>query len=107
MGLTTDFIVGFPGETEADFEATLSLVREVQFDQAYTFAYSERRDTPATAMPDQVPQQLRDERLKRLLTVVNEVGASALRKPRRAATRNPGRGPEQAQSRAFDGQDPL
>ncbi|HWH72084.1 MAG TPA: tRNA (N6-isopentenyl adenosine(37)-C2)-methylthiotransferase MiaB [Candidatus Sulfotelmatobacter sp.] len=73
MGLTTDFIVGFPGETEADFEQTLSLVREVAFDQAYIFRYSERRDTPAAAMPDQVPPAIREERNQRLLELVNAV----------------------------------
>jgi len=75
IGVTTDVIVGFPGETETDFEATLSLVREVGFDQAYLFKYSERRDTPAAALPDQVPQEVREERLERLLKVVNEVAA--------------------------------
>jgi tRNA-2-methylthio-N6-dimethylallyladenosine synthase len=73
IGLSTDFIVGFPGETETDFEETLSLVREVEFDQAYLFKYSERRDTPAAAMPNQVPQEVREERLQRLLALVNEV----------------------------------
>jgi tRNA-2-methylthio-N6-dimethylallyladenosine synthase len=73
IGITTDFIVGFPGETEADFEETLSLVREVEFDQAYIFRYSERRDTPAAAMPDQVPPAEREERNRRLLTLLNEV----------------------------------
>ena len=75
IGISTDFVVGFPGETEDDFEQTLSLVREVEFDQAYLFKYSERRDTPAATMPDQVPQQVREGRLARLLAVVNEIGA--------------------------------
>ena len=75
IGVTTDFIVGFPGETEADFEQTLSLVREVEFDQAYLFKYSERRDTPAAMMPEQVPQAAREERLARLLALVNEIAA--------------------------------
>jgi tRNA-2-methylthio-N6-dimethylallyladenosine synthase len=75
IGLSTDFIVGFPGETEADFEETLSLAREVEFDQAYIFKYSERRDTPAAAMPDQVPVAVREERNQRLLAVVNEIAA--------------------------------
>ncbi len=75
IGLTTDFIVGFPGETEADFEETLSLVREVEFDQAFIFRYSERRDTPAASMPGQVPQAVREERNQRLLQLVNEVAA--------------------------------
>jgi tRNA-2-methylthio-N6-dimethylallyladenosine synthase len=75
VGLSTDFIVGFPGETEADFEDTLSLVREVGFDQAFVFKYSERRDTPAAQMPGQLPQAVREERNQRLLDVVNATGA--------------------------------
>ena len=51
IGITTDIIVGFPGETEDDFEQTLSLAREVEFDNAYIFKYSQRRDTPAAEMP--------------------------------------------------------
>ncbi len=75
IGITTDLIVGFPGETEEDFQLTLSLVREIEFDQAYVFKYSERRDTPAAQMPNQVSQELREERNRRLLEVVNEVAA--------------------------------
>jgi tRNA-2-methylthio-N6-dimethylallyladenosine synthase len=75
IGLSTDFIVGFPGETEADFEETLSLARAVEFDQAYIFRYSERRDTPAASMPGQVPEPLREERHQRLLALVNEIAA--------------------------------
>ena len=75
MGLTTDFIVGFPGETEEDFEQTLSLAREVGFDNAYIFKYSPRRDTPAATMPDQLPQEVKEERNARLLELVNEIGA--------------------------------
>ena len=67
IGITTDIIVGFPGETEEDFEETLSLAREVEFDNAYIFKYSPRRDTPAADMPDQVPQKIREERNQRLL----------------------------------------
>lgn len=73
IGITTDIIVGFPGETEADFEETLSLCREVEFDNAYIFKYSERRDTPAAEMPDQVPQEIREERNHRLLELVNGI----------------------------------
>ena len=76
MGLSTDFIVGFPGETEEDFQQTLALVREAQFDQAFIFKYSERRDTPAAQMPDQLPQAVREERNQRLLQTVNEIGAA-------------------------------
>jgi tRNA-2-methylthio-N6-dimethylallyladenosine synthase len=75
LGITTDIIVGFPGETEADFEETLSLVRETQFDNAFTFSYSQRKDTPAAAMPDQVPPAVREERLARLLALVNDKAA--------------------------------
>src|SRR5262249_50430458 len=75
MGITTDFIVGFPGETDADFDETLSLVREVEFDQAYIFKYSPRRDTPAATMPDQIPQPVKEERNQRLLSMVNEIAA--------------------------------
>jgi len=76
IGLSTDFIVGFPGESEADFEESLSLVREACFDQAFIFKYSERRDTPAASMPGQIPQPLKEERHQRLLATVNEVAAS-------------------------------
>ena len=75
MGISTDFIVGFPGETEEDFEQTLSLVREVGFDQAFVFKYSQRRDTPAADMPGQVSQAVKEERNQRLLEAVNESGA--------------------------------
>jgi tRNA-2-methylthio-N6-dimethylallyladenosine synthase len=75
IGITTDIIVGFPGETEEDFEQTLSLCREVEFDNAYIFKYSPRRDTPAAEMPDQVPQEIREERNHRLLDLVNEIAA--------------------------------
>ena len=75
IGITTDIIVGFPGETEEDFEETLSLAREVEFDNAYIFKYSQRRDTPAAEMPDQVPQKIREERNQRLLELVNEIAA--------------------------------
>jgi tRNA-2-methylthio-N6-dimethylallyladenosine synthase len=75
IGITTDIIAGFPGETESDFKETLSLAREVEFDNAYIFKYSQRRDTPAAAMPDQVPQKVREERNQRLLELVNEIAA--------------------------------
>jgi tRNA-2-methylthio-N6-dimethylallyladenosine synthase len=75
MGITTDIIVGFPGETEADFEDTLSLAREVEFDNAYIFKYSQRKDTPAATLPDQLPLVVKEERNARLLALVNEIGA--------------------------------
>lgn len=75
MGVTTDIIVGFPGETEADFEETLSLAREVQFDNAFIFKYSPRKDTPAAEMEGQLPQAVKEERNARLLELINELGA--------------------------------
>jgi tRNA-2-methylthio-N6-dimethylallyladenosine synthase len=74
IGLTTDIIVGFPGETEEDFDLTLSLCREVEFDNAFLFKYSPRKDTPAAAMPDQLPEELIEERHARLLELVNAIG---------------------------------
>src|SRR4029077_10141791 len=62
MGISTDIIVGFPGETDEDFEQTRSLVRSVNLDQAFIFKYSPRRDTPATDMPDQISQKVKEER---------------------------------------------
>ena len=70
--VTTDIIVGFPGETEEDFEETLSLVKEVGFDAAYTFIYSKRSGTPAAKMEGQVPLDVKKARLHRLMTVQNE-----------------------------------
>ncbi|WP_149095859.1 tRNA (N6-isopentenyl adenosine(37)-C2)-methylthiotransferase MiaB [Paenibacillus terrae] len=70
--LTTDIIVGFPGETDEQFEDTVSLVREVGYDFAYTFIYSPREGTPAASMEDNVPMSVKKERLQRLNNVVNE-----------------------------------
>jgi len=80
IGISTDFIAGFPGETEEDFGQTLSLAREVGFDQAFVFKYSQRRETPAAEMPEQVSQVVKEERNQRLLGVVNEEGARRHRK---------------------------
>ncbi len=80
IGITTDIIVGFPGETEADFEETLSLAREIQFDNAFVFKYSQRKDTPAAAMPDQIPESLIEDRHNRLLTLINEIAAAKYEK---------------------------
>ncbi|HEV3127582.1 MAG TPA: tRNA (N6-isopentenyl adenosine(37)-C2)-methylthiotransferase MiaB [Solirubrobacteraceae bacterium] len=69
-GLTTDIIVGFPGETEGDFAQTLSLTEEVGYDGAFTFIYSPRRGTEAATMPDQIPHELKVERMQQLVEVV-------------------------------------
>jgi len=75
LALTTDIIVGFPGETEDDFVETLEIVEEVGFDGAYTFVYSPRAGTEAAAMPDQVPDEAKRERIERLVEVVQRVAA--------------------------------
>jgi tRNA-2-methylthio-N6-dimethylallyladenosine synthase len=66
ISISSDFIVGFPGESERDFEATLALVRDVGFDQSFSFLYSRRPGTPAAALPDAVPPTVKQERLSRL-----------------------------------------
>lgn len=71
--ITTDIIVGFPGETEEDFQATLDVVRKSRFAVAYTFQYSIRPGTPAADMPDQIPKEVVQERYERLLALVNEI----------------------------------
>lgn len=73
IAITTDIIVGFPGETEEDFQDTLSLVREVEFDSAFTFLYSVRKGTPAEHYEDQVPEDIKHERFNRLVDLMNEL----------------------------------
>jgi tRNA-2-methylthio-N6-dimethylallyladenosine synthase len=75
VALSTDIIVGFPGETEEDFAQTLSLMEEVKFDSAYTYLYSKRKGTPADEMLDQVPDKVKHERFNRLMQVVNNSSA--------------------------------
>ena len=70
--ITTDIIVGFPGETETDYRQTRDLVEKIQFDNAFIFRYSPRRDTPAAEMPEQVDERIKEERNHDLLAVVNE-----------------------------------
>jgi tRNA-2-methylthio-N6-dimethylallyladenosine synthase len=71
--ITTDLMVGFPGETDEEFEGTLSLVEEVRFDAAYTFAYSPRPNTAALGFPNQVPNDVKQQRLARLIEVQNAI----------------------------------
>jgi tRNA-2-methylthio-N6-dimethylallyladenosine synthase len=75
LALTTDIIVGFPGETEDDFRETLEVVEEVGFDGAFTFVYSPRAGTEAAAMADQVPDEVKRDRIERLVEVVQRVAA--------------------------------
>jgi len=73
LALTTDIIVGFPGESERDFEETLEVVEEVGFDSAFTFVFSPRRGTEAATMPEQVPDEIKRERIERLVEVVHRI----------------------------------
>ena len=75
ISLTTDIIVGFPGETDEDFEKTLSVIRRVRFDSIYSFIFSPRKNTPAAEMPDQIPREIQNARFDRLLALQNEIAA--------------------------------
>ena len=76
LALTTDLIVGFPGETESDFEETLEMVEEVAFDSAFTFVFSPRRGTEAATLPEQVPEDVQGQRIERLIDLVQRVALS-------------------------------
>ncbi|MBR1683594.1 MAG: MiaB/RimO family radical SAM methylthiotransferase, partial [Clostridia bacterium] len=80
IGLTTDLIVAFPGETEAQFEHTLELVEEVGYDSAFTFIYSPRTGTAAARMPDQIPQEVASERIQRLIALQEECQRNVMRR---------------------------
>jgi tRNA-2-methylthio-N6-dimethylallyladenosine synthase len=75
ISLSSDFIVGFPGETDRDFEETLSLIRDLDFDQSFSFIFSARPGTPAASLPDDVPLEVKKERLQRLQQLVNNQAA--------------------------------
>lgn len=75
IAISTDIIVGFPGETEEDFEETLSLVRSVKYDSAFTFLYSVRQGTPAAEYEDQIPEEVKHQRFDRLVDAVNSDSA--------------------------------
>ena len=76
LALSTDLIVGFPGETEEDFQETITAVEEVGFDSAFTFVYSPRAGTEAAAMPDQIPDDLKRDRIERLVDAVQRTAAA-------------------------------
>ena len=73
MSLTTDLIVGFPGETEEDFKETLNFIRAVEFDAAFTFIYSKRSGTPAATFANQIDDETKHRRLNELMTVQNAI----------------------------------
>jgi len=73
VSITSDIIVGFPGETDADFEDTLRIIREVEYDMIFSFIYSPRTGTPAATMPDQIPKSVSNERYERLLALQNDI----------------------------------
>ena len=75
ISLTTDIIVGFPGETEEDFAETMDVVEKVRYDSAFTFIYSKRNGTPAAAMENQVPEDVIKDRFDRLLSRVQSIAA--------------------------------
>ena len=77
ISLTTDIIVGFPGETEEDFQETLDVVERIGYDTAFTFLYSKRSGTPAAVMEEQIPEEVMKERFNRLLSLVQEKGREA------------------------------
>ena len=72
ISLSSDFIVGFPGETDSDFEATMKLISDVGFDQSFSFIYSARPGTPAASLPDDTPAELKKERLQILQSRINQ-----------------------------------
>jgi len=80
ISISTDVIVGFPGETEEDFQQTLNTFEEIKFDDAYTFIYSNRENTIASLLPNQVPLQVKKERLRRLINLQKEVSTKINKK---------------------------
>jgi tRNA-2-methylthio-N6-dimethylallyladenosine synthase len=104
MAMSGDFIVGFPGETEADFEATLSIVREVGYASAFTFKYSSRPGTPGAGLDGQVPEEVKAERLERLLALTTEqmraFGRSCVGRTLDVLLEKPGRLPGQLGGRS-------
>ncbi|HEX5377126.1 MAG TPA: tRNA (N6-isopentenyl adenosine(37)-C2)-methylthiotransferase MiaB [Phenylobacterium sp.] len=104
IAMSGDFIVGFPGERDADFEATLQLVREVGYAASFTFKYSRRPGTPAAALPGQVAEEVKDERLARLNALIDEqqraFNAAQVGKVLPVLFEKPGRHPGQLSGRS-------
>ena len=80
ISISSDFIIGFPGETEQDFEQTMGLIEDIHFDQSFSFVYSQRPGTPAASLPDDVPMELKKARLARLQARINEMATEIGRK---------------------------
>jgi tRNA-2-methylthio-N6-dimethylallyladenosine synthase len=76
ISLSSDFIIGFPGETDRDFELTMQLIEDIGFDQSFSFIYSRRPGTPAAQLPDDVPMSTKKQRLARLQARINEMAAA-------------------------------
>jgi tRNA-2-methylthio-N6-dimethylallyladenosine synthase len=104
MAFSSDFIVGFPGETDSDFRETLTLVDQIGFAGAFSFKYSPRPGTPAAAMPDQVPEPVKNERLARLQAAIDRnqtaFNASCLGSTLDVLLEKPGRRPGQLVGRS-------
>jgi len=79
ISISSDFIVGFPGEEDADFEATLDLIREVGFDQSFSFIYSPRPGTPAASIHDPIPREVKQRRLAELQALINSQASAISR----------------------------
>jgi len=78
--ISSDFIIGFPGETDADFQATLALIEDIGFDQSYSFIYSPRPGTPAAGLPDIVPLDVKQQRLRIVQTRINAMAHDIARR---------------------------
>jgi tRNA-2-methylthio-N6-dimethylallyladenosine synthase len=76
LSLSSDFIIGFPGETEADFQATMQLIEDISFDNSFSFIYSQRPGTPASNLPDDVPVNIKKQRLTQLQARINEMASA-------------------------------
>jgi tRNA-2-methylthio-N6-dimethylallyladenosine synthase len=101
--ITTDIIVGFPGETDEDFEATCRLVEAARFDSAYTFLYSPRSGTPAARMKEQIPDDVKHARLQRLMDIQNRISLSVNEGYRRKTLEVMAEGPTEKDSRMWSG----
>ena len=103
IAITTDFIIGFPGETEEDFEETLDLVKRVRFDSAFTFLYSIRKGTPAENYSDQVLEAVKHERFNRLVDLLNEIALEKNKACEGRVLRVLVEGPSKTDSKTFTG----